>query len=334
MRDTVMLAARLASNARIAVIGDVMLDENINGAVSRISPEAPVILLNKGQTRNLAGGCANVVAGILALGAHCTVLGVVGDDAGATHIVDALKRAGKGTFESQLVTDASRPTTVKTRYWASGHGATHYVFRVDHESLEPVRGGVLDELLRRISMLRPRPDPQGYDALVISDYAKGVITPEIVDAVRSTGIPIIAAPKPQHGTLFTGVRVLLPNFVEARAIAKTLGIESHDAQNLARTLQAALTRNGDVPHLVMTLGKDGIMGLLADGTIVRESTVAREIYDVTGAGDTVLAVFGTCFASGMSLPDCIRIANTAGGIKVGKVGVSTVTFDEIRAGTH
>jgi D-beta-D-heptose 7-phosphate kinase/D-beta-D-heptose 1-phosphate adenosyltransferase len=329
MLATVELLVKAASNLRIAVIGDVMLDENLSGAVPRISPEAPVMVMLNEKRTVLPGGAANVVAGIVALGCHCTVIGLVGDDSAADELAELLVKTNNGLCQTMFVKDKTRPTTVKTRFWGTGHGSPHQLFRVDSESSKEAQGIARDHLLANVMSLRKRPAAEGYDAIVVSDYAKGTVSETIVKAALSTGIKVIVAPKPSNGRLFKGVHVIVPNSIEATTIAKEFGAVGTDMDNIARTLQTSLM--GDhLPSIVITLGKEGILTLDENGLIHRQPTVAKEVFDVTGAGDTVLAVLSTCIAAGIPLKDAASAANMAAGIKVKKMGVATVTLDEMK----
>ncbi len=329
LTDVVPALAARASELRVAVIGDLMVDENIDGPVTRISPEAPVLILSRDRRRVLPGGAANVAAGIVALGAHCTLIGMVGPDQAAAELAHHFKATYGDLLVPSFVVDTSRPTTVKTRFWARGHGQVQQLFRVDSELASPCSDAVRQELLHHVRAMRARPDPQGYDAIIISDYMKGVITRDIVAAAVSSGIPVIAAPKPSNSGIFQGVQVVFPNMMEASAIARGMGHTGADPVAILKILQAAFALGTFLPDVVITLGKDGIMALGKDGNIHHVPTQAREVFDVTGAGDTALAMFSICYAAGLHLRDTIMIANAAAGVKVGKVGVATVSFDEL-----
>lgn len=318
----------ISSGLRFAVIGDLMLDENIEGPVKRISPEAPVLILNKSRRKVSPGGAANAARQLLALGAHCTVIGVVGNDAPALELQTLLSSTSHARSMFLLVTDETRPTTLKTRFWGTGHGPCHQLFRMDTESTQSLLPEVKRALVSAVSRLRPRDGSDGYDYIVISDYGKGVVCEEVVAAALSTGIPVMAAPKPVNGHLFAGACVIVPNIIEARAIAGTA--DDIPIEQVAATLQSRLTAIR-VPTIIITLGKDGILALDPSGALSSMRTSAREVYDVTGAGDVVLGTLALGFAAGLALDQVIRIANAAGGVKVAKVGAASVSLDEIDA---
>ena len=326
MQGALEAVARAAPRLRIAVIGDVMLDENLSGNVSRISPEAPIMVMCNEERRILPGGAANVARNIAASGAHCHIISLVGDDGTADELSALLRRENLSTT---FVKDPTRPTIVKTRFWGTGHGAPHQLFRVDTERIHMPAPDVSQRLLGAIRSLRPRPDTEGFDAIVLSDYAKGTVSEQVIRAAIDTGIKVIAAPKPVRGQLFKGVDVLVPNKSEALAIT---GLNvTMDMRLVAQSIQSILGGGKLPPQVVITLGKDGIMGLDRDGKDYHQHAVARELADVVGAGDTALALLVVCLCAGASLEHAIRIANLAAGIKVGKRGVATVTFDEMRA---
>ncbi len=328
MQNVLKKLAQDVHGFRIAVIGDAMLDENIEGPVLRISPEAPVVLLSKALRRALPGGAANVVACIASLGAHCAMIGLVGNDAAAQELRSTMRDLYP-TFKDCLVSDASRHTTVKTRFWGTGYGAKHLLLRVDAES-PAILGKEKEEILSLIRELKPRNNSEGYDFIAISDYAKGVIDADVLNAVIETKIPVIVAPKPVNNSYMhlqgkiRGLHTLLPNFSEAKAMAKMYGCVSDDVAEIAKALQ----REFDA-RIVITRGKDGIYALDKDGSVHQDSAKAHEVFDVTGAGDVVLAAYAVASCANVSLQDAIHVANLAGGIKVGKIGVATVSLSEL-----
>ena len=321
--------AKRVSNLRIVVIGDVMVDENIEGHVTRITPEAPVPLMLKETRRVLPGGTANVAAGIAALGAHCTLIGVVGSDLAAQELAAELARAYPNV-QSQFILDSMRPTTVKTRFWGTGFGPKHLLLRVDHEITDACSGKAKDALLETIRSLKKRNGATGFDGVVISDYAKGVVDPDVVKAAESTGIPLIISPKPRmpaspttylrHVTFHT----LTLNLKEAKLLAQEYGTSSNHVEEIAKALQHQLGAN-----IFITRGKDGIYVLEKNGAVHQDATKASEIYDVTGAGDTVLATYSVCAIPQLPIQHAVHMANLAGGVKVGKVGVATVSIVEL-----
>ncbi len=330
MHQTIQTLAKAAPSYRVAVIGDAMIDENIEGPVLRISPEAPVPLLHKGVRKALPGGAANVASCIAALGTQCALIGLVGNDASAQELRMTLQQLYPHNFIDRLVSDSSRHTTVKTRFWGTGFGAKHLLLRVDSESPPVSTGREKEEIIRSVKDLRPKENGQGYDFIAISDYAKGVIDVDVLNTVIKLGIPVIVAPKPVNNSYnhlkgsIKGLHTLIPNLAEAKALAKLYGCQSEELTEIAKTLQAEFNS-----RIVITLGKDGIYARDIDGTSYHDSTKARDVYDVTGAGDAVLAAYTVASCAKLSLRDAIHIANLAAGVKVGKVGVATVTMQEL-----
>jgi len=304
---------------RVLVIGDLMLDEYLRGDVHRVSPEAPVPVLDLKATEHRLGGAANTAANLARLGAQATVIGVVGDDDGARVLAGALARAG---IAARTCVDRGRPTTRKTRLVAGGH----QIARVDAERRTPVTGEVVAALQTAIDA-----ELAGAEAIVLSDYAKGVITRDVaraaITAGRSRGIPVVVDPKQRDFSVYAEASVITPNLVE---LEHAIGHPTHaldDIDAAARTLAPRLAGAA----LLVTRGADG-MTLYRDG--VRGAHVpaaAREVFDVTGAGDTVVATLTLALAAQLSLEDAMELASLAAGISVSRRGTSTVGPDELAA---
>jgi D-beta-D-heptose 7-phosphate kinase / D-beta-D-heptose 1-phosphate adenosyltransferase len=312
------------SGGRVLVVGDLMLDEYLWGHVERISPEAPVPVLNLIRRESMLGGAGNVVRNLRSLGANATVVGAVGDDGTGERLVELLDALGADA--SGVVRDPHRTSTRKTRLVSLEHG--QQVFRLDEESAQAVYGEVEDRLVRAI-----HEKVEGAQAIVCSDYLKGALTERVLQAAfaaaRERGIPAIVAPKDKKPAKYAGASILIPNVKELGELAGTRPDGSDWLTDSARRLTEAL----GLQALVVTRGGDG-MSLFEPGRAglrrVDIPTVAQSVYDVTGAGDTALAAFAAAVASGADYEAAARLANVAAGIVVGKRGTATVTVEEIR----
>jgi D-beta-D-heptose 7-phosphate kinase/D-beta-D-heptose 1-phosphate adenosyltransferase len=302
----------------ILVVGDLILDAYIEGSARRVSPEAPVLVFEKDSERAQLGGACNVAANLVALGSRAAVLGVVGDDSTAGVLRNLL--AETGIDDSPCVTDPSRPTTRKSRFVSR----TQQVLRVDEERRHPLSGASREAVLAN---LRVRPFP--FRAILLSDYGKGVldrgVVEEAVAAARSVGGIVVVDPKGTDYSKYRGVDLLTPNREEAEA-ATGIKIRGHD--DLAK-VAAEIRRITGVAEVTVTLGKDGIFFETADGTAQILPTQARAVFDVTGAGDTVVAVLTLARANGVGLEDSLAIANAAAGIVVGRFGTWAVSRSEL-----
>jgi D-beta-D-heptose 7-phosphate kinase/D-beta-D-heptose 1-phosphate adenosyltransferase len=312
------LLARFPERA-VLVLGDLMVDEYIWGHVSRISPEAPVPVVEvKAETVRL-GGAANVAANLRALGGRVQIVGLVGNDAQAERLAHELEALG--VKSDGVVVDRDRPTTIKTRVVA---GSQHVV-RFDRESDEPVGA----EAAARIAEYVRRHLP-AVDAVCISDYAKGVVTEallgEVLPAARAAGRIVAVDPKVAHFFHYRGVDVITPNHHEAAAAAGVALRREADLRREAERLRRAVAARA----LLVTRGEHGMSLFEGDGQVTDIPTRAREVYDVTGAGDTVIAALSLALAAGATLREAAHIANYAAGVVVGKVGTATVSLTELR----
>ena len=306
--------------ARVLVLGDVMLDRFIYGSVDRISPEAPIPVVNVERLLDMPGGAANVARNIAALGAHAILLGVVGDDAWAGDLRAQL--ASSAGIDAHLIVDASRPTSVKTRYVADGQ----QVMRADRESRDPLAPTIAESLLHEFSAALA-----GAEAIVLSDYAKGVLSDPVtraaIDIARRAGKIIIVDPKSKDFARYRGATVLTPNQME---LQQACGQECRGDEQVVNGAQRILAQ-GICGAMVVTRGKDGMSIVQTQGDAVHLSTAERQVFDVSGAGDTVVAVLSLGLAVGAGVVDAAALANIAGGIVVGKRGTATVTAAEMIA---
>ena len=312
------LIDRFASR-RITVVGDVMLDRFVIGRVSRISPEAPVPVVVFDHDEWRLGGAANVAHNLRALGAAVDLIGVVGADEAGTQLRHEL--AAKGIPATGLITDVERKTTTKMRVVTTRN---QQVARVDYESDHEVGPAIEEALAAQLDMRA-----KSAQVILVSDYQKGVITRRSMAHVaaygQAAGIPVIVDPKVPHIDYYAGAALVTPNHVEAES-ATNMRIESHDdARRAAETLRKRL----GVENVLITRGEHG-MWLTHAGVDGYLPAAAREVADVTGAGDTVIAALALAIAAGGTMTEAARIANEAASIVVGKFGASTVTPDELR----
>ncbi|MES2179195.1 MAG: bifunctional ADP-heptose synthase [Gemmatimonadota bacterium] len=304
-----------AAGQRIAVIGDAMLDVYVSGDVERISPEAPVPVVRVKKRDYALGGAANVAQNVRALGAECTLVAALGADSGGGRLRSMLGAAGILTHQ---VATVGRVTTQKTRIVAR----SQQLLRIDEEEDSPLTGAEIGQLIDNT-----RAAIDGADALVLEDYNKGVLTEALIDAglkaAMARGIPIVVDPKFRHFFHFQGATIFKPNRRElAAAMGAEVDMEHHDA--LAHTV-----RRLGAKYLLLTLGEHGMVLVDEAGAITRAPTVAREVFDVVGAGDTVTAYLACMLASGASAAEAAYISNVAAGIEVGKLGAATVSSDEL-----
>ena len=323
MSDLVELVRKLG-RPRILVIGDVMLDRYVWGDAERISQEAPVILLRADKREERLGGASSVATMLSALHADVSLVGVVGPDADGIRVRQILN--GMNVDQSGLRSDDGRPTTVKERYIGRAqHKHPQQMLRVDFETREPVTGEIEAGMCAAIEA-----EVRRADVVLISDYDKGVCTPAImataIGAAKKRGIRVIADPIRGNGYgKYRGCSSMTPNRVEAGlATGRTIG-SNEEALAAARQLRDDL----ELEAGIVTLDKDGMALAHRDGTEAVYPTRPRQVYDITGAGDMVMSVLGLALASGSDYPSAIRLANVAGGLEVEKIGVATVSREEI-----
>lgn len=312
------------SGKRIVVLGDLMLDEFIWGRVRRISPEAPVPVVEVDRQTLALGGAGNVVSNLVALGAVATPVGMVGDDSDAERLRHAFRELDVST--DRLVLDGARPTTVKTRIIAHNQ----QVVRADRENRSPISSDLGDRVAQAFLGAI-----EAADAVVVSDYGKGLLTPrslsQALPAAHERGLIVCLDPKTRSFANYQPVTVITPNSQEA---AEASGITIEDERSLTEAGQKLLA-SIDCRAALVTRGEEGMTLFTRGGSdgnhVTHIPTVAREVYDVTGAGDTVVATLALALASGASLEEAAVLANHAAGVVVGKVGTASVTRDELLA---
>ncbi len=318
------LLDRLAGRS-ILVIGDLMVDQFVIGTVDRISPEAPVPIVRFDHETWRLGGAANVANNVVALGGHVEAIGVVGNDADGARLLEDL--AGRSIGTGGIISDAARCTTRKLRVVTTRN---QQVARIDYEGDSEIAAAVEATVVRRIGELAA-----SAQAIVISDYLKGVVTPQVAaaaaDAARAHGIPLLVDPKVPHIERYAGATVITPNHHEAESVTHMRIRSAADAREAARRFRDRAKSDA----VLITRGEHG-MWLLGPGSPAGQDeeielpAEAREVADVTGAGDTVISALALAVAAGASLTDAARLANRAAGIVVGKFGPATVTVEELR----
>ena len=308
-----------ARDRRVVVLGDVMLDEFIWGDVTRISPEAPVPVVNIKRESMHLGGAANVLANITALGAAGNVIGVVGKDAAAERIRESLRQDGGVQTDNTLIADDKRPTTIKTRIIAHNQ----MVVRTDRERRGAVNGNVESQIVETVKQAM-----SNADALIISDYDKGVITPRILSEVLPSAyekMPVLIDPKIRNFDLYRPATLLTPNHHEALRVTNLEDDSDETLSSAARSIRERLRCDA----VLITRGERGMVLLEGETDAVFVKTAAREVFDVTGAGDTVIATLAVALAGGASMTEAAVLANHAAGIVVGKLGTATAAAQEI-----
>jgi D-glycero-beta-D-manno-heptose-7-phosphate kinase len=305
---------------RVLVVGDLMLDSFIWGEVSRISPEAPVPVVEVREESQLLGGSANVAHNVASLGGKAIVAGVMGGDHAGQLLLKLFEETSVST--AGLVHEDDRPTTVKTRIIARHQ----QVVRFDRECRAPLKEDTLSRIVSHI-----KENLSNLDGIIVSDYAKGVVTREFLDALRhiisGSTVPVVIDPKVQHADLYRSFTMVTPNNHEASQMS---GIEITNEETLIRAGKSLLQQLG-CESVLITRGKEGMSLFHCDGQIVHIPTVAQRVFDVTGAGDTVIAALTLGIVAGLSREEAAILANLAAGIVVGEVGTAAVSSDQLLA---
>jgi D-beta-D-heptose 7-phosphate kinase/D-beta-D-heptose 1-phosphate adenosyltransferase len=314
------ISARVADfpNRRVLVLGDAILDEYLTGECSRISPEAPVPVLKVNSRRTVLGGAANTAANIVSLGGRATLICLTGADEGGAVLARSALDAGVDLL----------PVTHDAATLRKARVVSHQqqMMRLDYEDVRPLAPGVEADVIRHFEAALP-----AHDVVVISDYAKGFLSPAIARAViersHAAGRPVIVDPRPQHRDCYAGCDYITPNWKEARALLRLPDAES--SPDAFADIAVALGRDLDT-NIVLTLGPHGIAFCSRDGAEqFSQPTLAQEVFDVSGAGDTVVAAFALSCAAGADHVTAVAIANKAASVVVAKFGTATVTPEEI-----
>lgn len=304
-------AIRRFSNLSILVVGDLILDEYIYGNVERISPEAPVQVVEVKDKANALGGAANVAHNIIELGANAYVAGIIGDDENGELLEKELRK--KGIYVDGISKDHARPTTKKVRIIAAGQ----HIVRLDQESRKFISDETENRIIQYVRENRFR-----FDAVIVSDYAKGVVTNSLVRGLidELKGIPVLIDPKGSDFSKYKGATAITPNKKEAFAVSGLDDLEK-TASNLLKEF--------DLQVVFITLGKDGIFLAEREGRTAHIPAIAKEVYDVSGAGDTVISSLCLSISSGLTYYESAFLANMAAGVVVGKLGTCTVSRTEL-----
>lgn len=310
------------SGVKVLVIGDIIMDEYVWGDVSRISPEAPVPVVEVKRETKMLGGAANVIHNIATLGARPTLCGVVGQDHAGKAIINEINNMG--LTSDGIVLEQGRPTSIKTRVVARNQ----QVVRFDRETRTDIRPESIENLLTFIGE-----NLDGLDAIVVADYGKGVISATLMKGLRKLiqsapgeSVKIAVDPKTGNFEYYHGVDVITPNHHEAGIFCR---FEIVDEETLVRAGKQML-KELNCRSVLITQGKDGMTLFENGGEIIHIPTVAKNVFDVTGAGDTVIGTFSLALASGLDLKSAAVLSNYAAGIVVGEVGTSTVSAEELK----
>lgn len=325
MTDQNRLARQVATlaNAHVLVVGDLMLDRFVSGTVDRISPEAPIPVFQIKDQRPMPGGAGNVAANVVALGGKATLIGVTGDDEAGRVLAELL--GNQTQLVARTVVDADRPTSVKTRYVAQGQ----QVLRADSEERHAIDDEVAAHLMQMVDAALP-----DVGALVLSDYGKGVLTPDLLNHIiakaAARNIPVVVDPHGRDFARYKQASYVSPNRAE---LAEASGAPADTTAHILTAAQQVMDRSG-VAAMLVTRSEDGMSLIPHDGSVTHFSAEAREVYDVSGAGDTVVAAFAAALSVGTTPTDAAALANTAAGIVVTKAGTATVSASELIAHTH
>ena len=308
-------------HCHLLVIGDLMLDEYLMGEVDRISPEAPVQVVSIQKEEFTLGGAGNVVNNAVALGAKASVVGVIGTGRNGQLLIEQFNKLGVDT--TGIIQEPDRTTTQKTRIIAANH-ANQQVLRIDREKIQDISASTLEKILSFIE-----DKISDVDVVLISDYGKGLITRDLIAKVLATAKShnkmTIVDPKGLDFTKYSGASLITPNKKEA---ALASGIEISDQPSLSRAA-TKIFKSAGIDNLLITCGKDGMVLFEQNKAPFHVKAEARQVFDVSGAGDTVLAVLGLAVATGASIQDSVTVANTAAGKVVGKSGTATVSKQEL-----
>jgi D-beta-D-heptose 7-phosphate kinase / D-beta-D-heptose 1-phosphate adenosyltransferase len=314
-----MITTDKLTDIRVLCIGDVMLDRFISGRVNRISPESPVPVLSISGSKTFPGGAANVARNIASLGGRCTLISVVGQDSVGRELRETLQTEQAITCEFCVSTE--RPTSEKIRFIAQGQ----HMLRADAEVTTPIGPSTTEELLRSVEKLAGQ-----HDVMVLSDYAKGLLTDDVVRAciaiAKKLGLPVVVDPKSINLERYAGATVITPNSKEAR---DATGIDPTEDNEHAEAAGAAILASTGVESVLLTRAHRGMTLMSGEGLTVHIQASAREVFDVVGAGDTVIATLALGLGAQLDIEAAARLANVAAGVVVGKRGTATVTQTEV-----
>lgn len=305
-------------NKKILVVGDIMLDKYIWGEVSRISPEAPVQVVRVLKETYAPGGASNVASNAAVLNAQVFMVGIAGDDEAKKILLEELRSRKINT--DGIFIDGDKPTTQKVRIVGRGQ----QLLRVDYEKKEHIHKSIEDSMIRYVER-----EIRKADVVVISDYAKGVITPEIsrrlIQGAKENNKPVIVDPKPEHRELYANATLITPNNIEASEMADIEDGSDDAVMEAGFKILKCLNTN-----VLITRGEKGMSLFEKNGNVTYIPAKAKEVYSIIGAGDTVVATMALALVSGADLKEAATLANIAAGIKVGKIGTASVSTEEIK----
>lgn len=329
MKNDLLSITEQFKDKKIAVIGDLMIDEYIKGEANRLSPEAPIPVLKLNSKEMVLGGAANVANNVASLGGEAYVCGVIGNDKHGKTMIDFLKK--KNINIKGIVVDRKRPTTLKTRFMAQHmHHFYQQILRVDHEDSRSISKEVEKQVISHLIKIIPRTD-----MVIVSDYNKGVLTKEVVRTIKRLseryGKETIVDSKPNKTLFFKGYSYITPNRGEVEKILGVRGITTRNEKMLGFIGRKLFEKLKPKKSIIMTCGGEGMVLYSSNHKFIHiPPTKTREVYDVSGAGDTVVATLSLALSSKASLTDAARIANYAAGVVVGKVGTATVSNEELK----
>jgi len=315
--DLVSAVGRLAQ-ARVLCIGDLMLDRFVYGQVDRVSPEAPIPVVTVDREVAVLGGAGNVVRNLVALGVETCFISVIGDDPAGREVTQLV--GAEAHLEPHLLIEPRRRTTIKTRFIA----ASQQLLRADRETVSPVSAPIRDQLLRRAEEAL-----RDHAVLILSDYGKGVLdagtVAALIEAARANGVKIVIDPKGRDYARYQGASLLTPN---RRELMDATGLPTGTSDEVFAAGHSLMTRCA-IDALLVTRSQDGMTLVERGGRVTHMAAEAREVFDVSGAGDTVIATLAAALGGGVALADACRLANVAAGIVVGKVGTAITHAAEI-----
>ncbi len=312
------------SETKLLVIGDIMLDSFMYGKAERISPEAPIPVFTLDHEEKMLGGAGNVVRNLLALGTEAALVSVIGDDSIGRELTALVGKEQK--LVPYLITEKGRVSTRKTRYVAGGQ----QLLRSDHESTTPVR----EEMAKRM-LDAALPEIAHYQAIILSDYGKGVLTPAlcraIIDAAKKADVPVFVDPKQWDVSVYAGATVLSPN---AKELAAACGVATFENDEAMIEAASKLAKKHKFRYVLVTRGEHGMTLIDAEGLLAHTEAQAQEVFDVSGAGDTSIATLAATFAAGAPMAQAVELANIAAGIVVGRLGTAVVHYTDMTAALY
>ncbi len=310
---------RWFSRGHVLVLGDLMLDYYIWGTVSRISPEAPVPVVHVERESIQLGGAANVYRNVLSLGGQASICGVIGSDDTGRVLLNALRQSEKPP--RGILVDPTRPTTKKTRIVAHNQQVVRYDLEQRHDISAPLTKRILKYVQARLSSI---------SCIVISDYCKGVVTPSLMaqlgELVHTRRIPILVDPKVEHFPCYAGVTIITPNHLEAQQASGRLAFDHEAIHEIGHLLRQKL----GCEAVLLTRGEQGISLCESTGESWHIPAMARQVYDVTGAGDTLISTLALALSAGASIRESAMLANHAAGVSVGMIGTAAITRTQLK----